>query len=113
MESKAVSKNIRVSPQKMRRVINQVRGSNVEEAIRVLHFSSQRACESIEKTIRSAVANLTQHEESAHIDPKDLFVSTIYADEGTVLKRIMPRAMGRAFRIQKRSSHLTVVVSTK
>lgn len=113
MEAKAVSKNIRISPQKVRRVINQVRGKNVEEAIRTLHFSTQKACEPIEKTIRSAVSNLTQHEESAHVDPADLFVKEIFADEGTVLKRIMPRAMGRAFRIHKRSSHLTVVVSTK
>jgi large subunit ribosomal protein L22 len=113
MEAKAVSKNVKSSPQKMRRVINQVRGKNVEEAIRTLHFSTQKACDSIEKTIRSAVSNITQHEEGAHIDPADLYIKEIKADEGTVLKRIMPRAMGRAFRILKRSSHLTVVVSTK
>jgi len=113
MEAKAISKNVKSSPQKMRRVINQVRGKNVEEAIRTLHFSTQKACESIEKTIRSAVSNLTQHESGAHIDPADLYIKSIYADDGTVLKRIMPRAMGRAFRILKRSSHLTVVVSTK
>jgi len=113
MEARAVSKNIRISPQKVRRVINQVRGKNVAEAIRVLHFSPQGACEPIEKTIRSAVANLTQHDENAHLDPADLYIKEIKADEGMVLKRIMPRAMGRAFRIHKRSSHLTVVVSTK
>jgi large subunit ribosomal protein L22 len=113
MEAKAVSKNVRVSPQKMRRVINKVRGMKVEEAIKLLHFTRKSASEPIEKAIRSAMANLTQHEENAHIDPSDLYVKTIFADEGMVLKRIMPRAMGRAYRIHKRSSHLTVVVSTK
>ena len=113
MEAKAVSKNIRVSPQKMRRVINEVRGMNVEKAIELLHFTRKSACEPIEKTVRSAVANLLQHEENQHVLPSDLVIKSIFADEGFTLKRIMPRAMGRAFRIRKRSSHLTVVVSTK
>lgn len=113
MEARAISKNIRVSPNKMRRVINQIRGANVEKALQVLHFTNKSACEPIEKTIRSAVANLFESDDNKSLLVSDLYIKTIFADEGIVLKRIMPRAMGRAFRINKRSSHLTVVVSTK
>ncbi|MCB0279771.1 MAG: 50S ribosomal protein L22 [Calditrichaeota bacterium] len=113
MEAKAVSKNIRISPQKVRQVIGKLRGMNVEKAIELLHFTNRGACEPIEKTVRSAVANLLQHEENQQVAPSDLHIKEIYANEGMTLKRIMPRAMGRAYRIRKRSSHLTVVVSTK
>lgn len=113
MEAKAVSKNIRISPQKVRQVINVVRGMNVEKALNQLHFTNKKACDSIEKAIRSAVANLFEMEDNKSLMVSDLYVKTIFADEGIVLKRIRPRAMGRASRINKRSSHLTVVVSTK
>ena len=113
MEAKAISKNIRILPQKVRQVIKQVRGMNVEKALNVLHFTNKKSCEPVEKAIRSAVANLFEMEDNKSLLVSDLFVKTIFADEGMVLKRIRPRAMGRASRINKRSSHLTVVVSTK
>ncbi len=113
MEAKAISKNIRISPNKVRRVINKIRGANVEKALELLHFTNKSASEPIEKTIRSAVANLFEADDNKSLLASDLYIKTIKADEGMVLKRIMPRAMGRAFRIKKRSSHLTVVVSTK
>jgi large subunit ribosomal protein L22 len=113
MEAKAISKNIRISPQKVRQVINVVRGMNVERALNQLHFTNKKACGPVEKAIRSAVANLFEIEDNKSLMVSDLYVKTIFADEGFVLKRIRPRAMGRAARINKRSSHLTVVISTK
>lgn len=113
MEARAISKNIRMSPLKVRRVINQVRGMDVETALNLLHFTNKKACVPVEKTIRSAVANLFEAEENRNLTASDIYVKTIFADEGIVLKRIRPRSMGRANRINKRSSHLTVVVATK
>jgi large subunit ribosomal protein L22 len=107
MESIAVAKFVRVSPRKVRLVMNQIRGKKVDEALKLLSFAPQRGANILKKLINSAVANAQQN---SNIDIDNLYIDKIYADEGPVLKRFRPRAMGRATRILKRTSHLTVVL---
>ncbi len=108
MEARAVAKYIRISPYKIRRVMDQVRGKKVEEALQRLAFSPKKGARILDKVIRSAVANA---EHNLGLDVDRLYIKSVYADEGPTLKRWMPRAMGRANRILKRTSHITVVVS--
>ncbi|MFC1838781.1 50S ribosomal protein L22 [Thermodesulfobacteriota bacterium] len=110
MESSAVAKYVRISPRKVRLVMNQLRGKRVEEAINMLSFASQKGAGILLKLINSAVANAQQNSEA---DVDNLYIETIYADEGPVLKRFRPRASGRATRILKRTSHLTVILNEK
>jgi large subunit ribosomal protein L22 len=107
MEAKAIAKNIRISPQKARLVADLVRGNDVESAINTLRFMPKKAARIIRKLIESAVANANQNEA---IDIDTLYVKTVFVDGGPMLKRIRPRAMGRATKILKRSSHITVVL---
>jgi large subunit ribosomal protein L22 len=110
MESSAVARYVRISPRKVRLVMNQVRGKRVEEAINMLSFASQKGAAILLKLINSAVANAQQNSD---IDVDNLYIKTIYADEGPVMKRFRPRASGRATRILKRTSHLTVILNEK
>jgi large subunit ribosomal protein L22 len=110
MEAKAVARFQRVSPRKARLVVDLIRGKSVDEARTILRFSTRAASEIVEKTLNSAVANA---ERNLKIPADDLFVGTTFVDEGPTLKRIQPRAMGRAFRINKRTSHITVVVKQR
>lgn len=110
MEVKAVHRYARSSAQKTRLVADQVRGLPVQDALDLLQFSPRKAAALIRKVVLSAVAN-AEHNLSLDID--DLFVSKILVDEGPSLKRIIPRAKGRADRIVKRTSHITVVVAEK
>ncbi|CZF80458.1 50S ribosomal protein L22 [Grimontia sp. AD028] len=110
MEAIAKHRFARISPQKARLVADQVRGKNVAQAIELLTFSDKKAADLIKKVLESAIAN-AEHNEGADID--DLSVAKIFVDEGPVMKRIMPRAKGRADRILKRSSHITVVVADR
>lgn len=107
METKAVAKYIRISPQKTRLVADVVRGMDVESAITTLRFMPKKAARILRKVIESAVANADQMET---IDVDSLYVKSILVDGGPSLKRFRPRAMGRATRIIKRTSHITVVV---
>ncbi len=107
MEAKAVAKYIRISPQKARLVADVVRGQEVESAINALRFMPQKGARLIRKVIESAVANAAQNDS---IDVDTLYVKTIFVDGGPMLKRIRPRAMGRATKILKRTSHITVVL---
>ena len=107
MEVKAAAKYVRISPQKARLIMDQIRGKRVEEAMNALAFSPQKGAFLVRKLIHSAVANA---EGNANIDVDTLYVKRIYADEGPTLKRFRPRAMGRATRIRKRTSHLTVIL---
>jgi large subunit ribosomal protein L22 len=107
-EVKAVAKYIRMSPLKVRRVLDQIRGRSYREALIILEFMPYKACEEIVKVLRSAVANA---EHNAGLDPAKLVVSTAYADMGPVLKRFRPRAQGRAYQIRKPTCHITVAVS--
>lgn len=107
MEARAVGKYIRISPQKARLVADVVRGMNVDKAITTLKFMPKKGAAIIRQVIESAVANATQDD---RVDVDNLFVKKIDIDGGPSLKRIMPRAQGRATRIIKRTSHITVVL---
>ena len=108
METMAVLRGARISAQKARLVADQIRGKPVEEALNTLNFSTKKAAALVKKVLDSAIAN-AEHNAGADVD--ELKVSSIYVDEGTSLKRIMPRAKGRADRITKRSCHITVKVA--
>ena len=106
MISKATSRFIKVSPQKARLVIDLIRGKNVNEALMVLKFTNKGSTGEIEKVVRSAVANATQ--KSENIDVDSLFVEAAFINEGPRMKRVRPAPMGRAYRIQRRTSHITI-----
>jgi large subunit ribosomal protein L22 len=106
----AKARFVRVSATKARRVIDLVRGKPVTEALDILRWAPQAASEPVAKVIASAAANAQNNE---GLDPSTLVVATVYADEGPTAKRIRPRAQGRAFRIRKRTSHITVVVESR
>ncbi len=108
MQVKATAKNVRISPQKARLAVDLIRGKSVARALEILSFSETKASNLVMKTLESAIAN-AEHNESADID--ELFVSSCFVDEGPTMKRMRPRAKGRAFGILKRSSHITVQVS--
>jgi large subunit ribosomal protein L22 len=106
----AVARFVRVSPTKSRRVIDLVRGKSVAEALDILRWAPQAASEPVAKVIASAAANAQNND---GLDPATLVVATIYADGGPTAKRIRPRAQGRAFRIRRRTSHITVIVESR
>ena len=106
----AKARFVRVSATKARRVIDLVRGKSVSEALDILRWAPQAASEPVAKVIASAAANAQNNE---GLDPSTLVVATVYADEGPTAKRIRPRAQGRAFRIRKRTSHITVIVESR
>lgn len=114
MEALATVRHIRVTPMKARRVVNLIRGKQAAEAMAILKFAPQQASEPVFKLVQAAVANAKVKAEKQNIalDEEDLIISRAFVDEGTTLKRFMPRAQGRAFRILKRTSHITVVVAT-
>jgi large subunit ribosomal protein L22 len=103
-----------VTPQKARRVVALIKGKQAEEALAILKFAPQGASEPIYKLVASAIANarVKADKDSEFLDEQDLYVKNAYVDEGTTLKRFQPRAQGRAFQIKKRTSHITVVLST-
>ena len=109
MESTATLRYLKVSPQKVRLVADLVRGRKVEEAIQILHFTKKISAKDLEKLLRSAVANAENSEGGVDVD--ELVVSKIYVNEGPREKRVLPAPMGRAYRIQKRQSHITVHLS--
>ena len=110
MEVKAIAKYMRISPRKIRLLMREIRGKKVGEALNLLTFAPQKGAPVLRKLINSAVANASQHPDT---DVDNLFVKHIFADEGPTLKRFRPRAMGRATRIRKRSSHLTVILDER
>ena len=107
MEAKAVSKFIRISPQKARLVGDNIRGKPVEDAVNILSYTPKKAARLIKKVLNSALANA---EQNFSLDVDSLYVKQVSIDEGPTLKRIKPRAMGRANRILKRTSHITVIL---
>ena len=108
MEAKAVAKYIRISPQKARLVADVVRGKDIDEALTTLRFMPKKGARILKKVIESAVANADQNES---IDIDTLYLKEIEINGGPMLKRFRPRAMGRASRIKKRTSHITVIVA--
>jgi large subunit ribosomal protein L22 len=105
--ARAIARHVRLSPTKARRVVNLVRGLPAKEALTVLQFAPQAASEQVYKVLASAIANAENNE---RLDPDALLVSEAFVDEGPTLKRFRPRAQGRAFRIRKRTCHITVAV---
>ena len=112
MEAKAQARYVRVTPQKARRVVDLIRGKQASEAVAVLMFAPQAASEPVRKVLQSAMANARVKADAASeaFDERDLVISEAYVDEGPTLKRFRPRAQGRAGRINKRTSHITVAV---
>ncbi|MGI6327520.1 MAG: 50S ribosomal protein L22 [Dethiobacteria bacterium] len=107
MEAKAQAKFVRIAPRKARIVMDLIRGKNLGEAITILRFVPKKASGIIEKVLQSAAANA---EHNYNMNKDDLYVFKAYADEGPTLKRFIPRALGRATRIRKRTSHITVIL---
>jgi large subunit ribosomal protein L22 len=115
MEAKATARYVRLSPMKARRVVDLIRGKNTGEALAVLQFSPQAASEPVYKVVQSAIANARVKADRASqpFDERSLLVAQAYVDEGPTMKRFRPRAQGRAYRIRKRTSHITVVVAPR
>lgn len=109
VSARATAKFVRVTPMKARRVIDLIRGKDAADALNILRFAPQAASEPVGKVLASAIANA---ENNLDLDPRTLVVTTAYADEGPTLKRFQPRAQGRAFRIRKRTSHITIEVTS-
>lgn len=110
MEARAIAKYVRISPRKVMIVLNLIRGKDVKEALAILKFTPKAASEVVTKIIKSAVANAENNHE---MNPDNLYIAETYANPGPILKRFQPHAQGRAFRINKRTSHITVVVKEK
>jgi large subunit ribosomal protein L22 len=114
VQAQASVKHIRVTATKARRVVNLIRGKQATEALAILKFAPQGASEPVYKLVASAIANarVKADASNSYLDEQDLFISEAYVDEGTTLKRFQPRAQGRAFQILKRTSQITIKVST-
>ena len=110
MEVQAIAKNVRISPRKVRIVADLVRGKNAGEALAILRNTHKAASIVVEKTLRSAMANA---ENNNGMDPENLYIAECYANKGPTMKRIKPRAQGRAYRIEHRMSHITLVLDER
>jgi large subunit ribosomal protein L22 len=113
MEARALNRFIGTSPRKMMIVIDLIRGKGVEEALSILHFSPKHASKDAEKVLRSAISNLQSKDQAGRVDTATMYVKEVFVNGGPMAKRISPAPMGRAFRIRKRSHHLTIVVATR
>ncbi len=113
MEAIAREKYVRVSPIKLRRVIQLIKHKNVEEALNILHFTPKRAAKVLEKALRSAVANFYEKEEGSKITPSQIYIKNAYVDNGPMLRRFRPMSMGRVGRIRRRTSHITIILENK
>jgi len=111
MEAKAIARYIHQSPFKVRKTLNSVRGLKVGDALNQLHFSPEKAAKVIEKTLRSAVSNLMQKNEDLNLNPEVFGIKEAYVDGGPVMKRFRAASMGRASRLRRPTSHLTIIVS--
>ena len=111
MEAKAVARYTHQSPRKIRKTLDSMRGLKVGDALNQLHFSPEKAASVIEKTLRSAVANLMSQNEESYFDPEDLDVKEAFVDGGPVMKRFRAASMGRASRLRRPTSHVTIVVT--
>jgi large subunit ribosomal protein L22 len=113
MEARVRANFIRTSPLKMRRVLNQIKGQNVEAALNYLHFLPKKSADYIEKALRSVVANFFEAYEGKKLTPRDLYVKEARVDGGPTLRRFRPMSMGRVGRIRRRTSHLIIVINNK
>ncbi len=112
VQARAISRYNRQSARKIRKVLNKVRGAKVNNAIDYLHFSPEKASVLIEKTIRSAVSNLMQVDENSNVNIDSLLIKEAYVNQGPVMKRFRAASMGRASRLRRPTSHLTIVIAT-
>lgn len=110
MQARAVARHVRISPRKARQVVDLIRGKSVQEALAILRYTPKGASPIVEKVLRSAMANA---ENNYDMDVDNLYVARAYVDEGPTMKRIQPRARGTAYRIRKRTSHITVILEEK
>ena len=110
MEARAIAKYVRMSPMKVGVVLDLIRGKNVNEAFAILQYTPKDAAVVINKVLKSAVANA---ENNHGMDVSSLYVAEVFANQGPTLKRVQPRAQGRAFRIRKRTSHITIVLKER
>ena len=113
MEARAINRYVGSSPRKMRLVIDLIRGKSVDEALHILHFSPKHASKVAEKVLRSAVSNLQNKDNAGRLETTDMQVKAVHVDVAPTMKRISPAPMGRAYRIRKRSHHLTIIVESR
>ena len=111
MESKAITRYIHQSPRKLRKTLNTVRGRAVGDALNILHFSPQKSALIIEKTIRSAIANMMQMVDDVNMNPEKLNIKEAFVNGGPVMRRFRAASMGRAARLRRPTSHLTIVLT--
>jgi large subunit ribosomal protein L22 len=109
-QAKAILRNVRISPRKVQIVLDQIRNKSLEEVYAILQYTPKAACEPLKKLVASAAANA---ENNHFMSVDNLYVATCFVTPGMIMKRIMPRAQGRAFRINKRTSHITIVLKEK
>ena len=113
LEARSLNRYVNSSPRKMRLVIDLIRGKSVPQALSILHFSPKHAARVAEKVLRSAVSNLQNKDEAGRTDPEKLFVKEAFVNGGPGMKRVLPAPMGRAYRIVKRSNHVTIIVAQR
>jgi large subunit ribosomal protein L22 len=113
LEARAINRYVNSSPRKMRLVIDLIRGKNVDDALSILHFSPKHASRVAERVLRSAISNLQNKDEAGRTETESLFVKEAFVDGGPGMKRMLPAPMGRAYRMVKRSNHLTIIVAQK
>jgi len=113
LEARAINRYVNSSPRKMRLVIDLIRGKNVDEALNILHFSPKHASRVAERVLRSAISNLQNKDEAGRTETESLFVKEVFVDGGPGMKRMLPAPMGRAYRMVKRSNHLTIIVAQR
>jgi large subunit ribosomal protein L22 len=113
MEAKSINRYVGTSPRKMRLVVDLIRGKGVEEALSMLHFVPKHAAKTAEKVLRSAISNYQNKDEAGRVDMSTLFIKTVFVDGGPMAKRVLPAPMGRAFRIRKRSHHITIIIAQR
>lgn len=113
MEARAINRFVGTSTRKMMIVVDLIRGRGVEDALTILHFSPKHAAKSAEKVLRSAISNLQSKDEGGRVDTSTMYIKEVYVNGGPMVKRLSAAPMGRAYRIRKRSHHLTIVIATR
>jgi len=113
VEARAIARYVRCSPRKLRLVVDLIRGKSAAEALALLRLSPKRAARSVEKVLRSALANLSAKLDNIGVDPAEVVITKAYVDPGPMFKRILPAPMGRAYWIRRRTGHVTLVVQTQ
>lgn len=113
MEAMAIKRYLRISPRKIRLVVDLIRGKNVAEAFGILKYTTKSASKDVERVLRSALSNLENKKDKGKVDPENVIIKRAFVDQSVTLKRILPAPMGRAYRLRKRSAHITILVEEK